>query len=111
MVHYFIHYTECPLWAGMVLGAGAMRLAIGMGLPARAHNEKNAVPLVSTIMAAGTGCPGPTEEVCPTHWRDGNTSQKEVGLSRFSQDAQELAGYSSLGWCLWCHWNQEWELC
>lgn len=63
-----------------------MHLAVGMGLPARAHKQRSAVPLVSTIMAAGTRCPGPTEQVCPAPWREGDTSQKEMGLSRFQQD-------------------------
>lgn len=67
----------------MGLGAGALHLAVGMGLSARAHKQKNAVLLVSTITAAGMGCPGPTEEVCPTQWRNRDTFQKEVGLGRF----------------------------
>lgn len=72
-------------------GCGAVHLAVGMGLPARAHNQKNAVPLVSTIMAAGTGCPAPTEEVCPTlegwgHFPKGGGPE------------QVLAGCPGAGW-------------
>lgn len=80
-VHYFIHYTECPLWAGAGLGAGNRPLAIDTGQPARAHKQRSPVPLVNTVMAAGTGCPGPTE-VCPTHWKDRNASQTQLVLSR-----------------------------
>lgn len=69
VVPYFIRCTGCPLWTGMVLGAGnvlLIHLAIDIGLPSRPTNR---------------------EVQHPTCLRDRDTSLKEVDLSRVFQGA------------------------
>lgn len=84
-VYYFIQYSECPRWAGTVLG---VRICHRHGPACEEQQAKNPCEHQG---GPGTRGLGPTAETAPAHLRDRDTFLKEVGLSG-------PAGHIGAGW-------------
>ena len=90
MVHYFIQYMECPLWAGTVLGAGDTRLPQTWAC-LRGTKAKKYLTHVSTRVVTGTS-PGSHSGGGP------NTLEGQKHSPKGSGPEQGLAGYTGAGW-------------